>query len=142
MVNIASILAGAAAATSFISTVAAHPGEKHDHVKIKREIDVRGLRAAAAKRSLAECQDTLKHRSLMRRAEARRANTLDALREKRGITASTSFVNSTLICSWKLLTLTHRVQKVPSRPGPPPGVRERQSQYDGCDELHTQHSRQ
>ncbi|KNG44409.1 aromatic compound dioxygenase [Stemphylium lycopersici] len=86
MVNFASILTSAAAAGSLISTVAAHPGEKHDHAKIEREISVRGLRAAAAKRSLADCQDTLKHRSLMRRSEARRANALDSLREKRGIT--------------------------------------------------------
>jgi hypothetical protein len=93
MVNLASILTSTAAAASLINTVIAHPGEKHNHVKIKREIEVRGLRAAAAKRSLAGCQDTLKHRSLMRRSEARRANTLDALREKRGITTSMSSIN-------------------------------------------------
>jgi hypothetical protein len=90
MVNFASIITSAAVATCLIGSVAAHPGEKHDHAKIKREISARGLRAAAAKRSLADCQDTLKHRSLMRRSEARRANTLDALREKRGITTSRS----------------------------------------------------
>ncbi|KAG9191606.1 hypothetical protein G6011_10340 [Alternaria panax] len=87
LVNFASILTSAAAATFLVGTVAAHPGEKHDHVKIKREIDARGMRTAAAKRSLAECQDTFKHHSLMRSAEERRANTLDALRHKRGITA-------------------------------------------------------
>ncbi|KAI4707146.1 hypothetical protein J4E89_008085 [Alternaria sp. Ai002NY15] len=87
MVNLALVLTSAAAATSLFSTVLAHPGETHDHAKIKREIEVRGLRAAAAKRSLAICQDTLKHRSLMQRSEERRANTLDELRRKRGITA-------------------------------------------------------
>lgn len=88
MVNLASILTSAAAATSLFSTVLAHPGEAHDHAKIKREIEARGLRAAAAKRSLAGCQDTLKHRSLMQRSEERRANTMDELRRKHGITAS------------------------------------------------------
>ncbi|KAI4682704.1 uncharacterized protein J4E84_007168 [Alternaria hordeiaustralica] len=87
MVNLALVLTSAAAATSLFSTVLAHPSETHDHAKIKREIEVRGLRAAAAKRSLAICQDTLKHRSLMQRSEERRANTLDELRRKRGITA-------------------------------------------------------
>ncbi|KAI4609316.1 hypothetical protein J4E80_008565 [Alternaria sp. BMP 0032] len=87
MVNLALVLTSAAAATSLFSTVLAHPGETHDHAKIKREIKARGLRAAAAKRSLAGCQDTLKHRSLMQRSEERRANTMDELRRKRGITA-------------------------------------------------------
>ncbi|KAI4907043.1 hypothetical protein J4E90_009937 [Alternaria incomplexa] len=87
MVNIASVLTSATAAVSLFSTVIAHPGETHDHAKIKSEIEARGLRAAAAKRSLAGCQDTLKHRSLMQRSEERRANTMDELRRKRGITA-------------------------------------------------------
>ncbi|KAI4690372.1 hypothetical protein J4E81_007525 [Alternaria sp. BMP 2799] len=87
MVNLALVLTSAAAATSLFSTILAHPGETHDHAKIKREIEARGLRAAAAKRSLAGCQTTLKHRSLMQRSEERRANTLDDLRRKRGITA-------------------------------------------------------
>ncbi|KAI4639377.1 hypothetical protein J4E93_009205 [Alternaria ventricosa] len=87
MVKLASVLTSAATVTSLFSTVLAHPGETHDHAKIKREVEVRGLRAAAAKRSLAGCQNTLKHRSLMRRSEERRANTLDELRRKRGITA-------------------------------------------------------
>ncbi|KAH7366617.1 Intradiol ring-cleavage dioxygenase [Pyrenochaeta sp. MPI-SDFR-AT-0127] len=87
MVNFASIITGAAAATSLISTVVAHPGEKHDLLKVKRQIDVRGMRAAAAKRSLSNCQDSLKHRALMQRSMTRRANALNELREKRGIAA-------------------------------------------------------
>lgn len=88
MVNFASIITGAAAATSLISAVAAHPGEKHDLAKVKRQIDARGLRAAAAKRSLSNCQDSVKHRALMQRSMNRRALALNELREKRGIAAS------------------------------------------------------
>lgn len=87
MVNLASIVSGALAATSLVGLATAHPGEKHDLAKVKREIDARGLRAAAAKRSLNQCQSTLKHRQLMQRSVERRAKTLNELREKRGIKA-------------------------------------------------------
>jgi hypothetical protein len=93
MVNLASIITGAAVATSLVSTVCAHPGEKHDLVKVKRQIDSRGLRAAAAKRSLNNCQHSLQHRDLMQRSMTRRANALNGLREKRGIAASMSFIS-------------------------------------------------
>jgi hypothetical protein len=88
MVKFASILAGATVATSLVSTVYAHPGEKHDLVQVKRQIDVRGLRAAAAKRSLSICQNSLQHRDLMQRSMIRRSNTLHDIREKRGIATS------------------------------------------------------
>jgi hypothetical protein len=71
--------------------VYAHPGEKHDLVQVKRQIDARGLRAAAAKRSLSSCQNSLQHRDLMQRSMARRAYALNELREKRGIATSTLF---------------------------------------------------
>ncbi|KAF2134973.1 GPI anchored dioxygenase-like protein [Dothidotthia symphoricarpi CBS 119687] len=87
MVNFVSILSGAVAATSLISTVAAHPGEHHDHAQIKREIDIRQMRAAAAKRSLETCQGSLRHRDLMARSVARRSNALNKLRQKRNIAA-------------------------------------------------------
>ncbi|KAJ4374829.1 hypothetical protein N0V83_001907 [Neocucurbitaria cava] len=88
MVNFASILSGAVAASSLIGSTVAHPGEKHDLAHVKRQIDVRQLRAAAAKRSLETCQDSLQHRSLMQRSHARRSEALNALREKRGINAN------------------------------------------------------
>jgi len=88
MVNFASIVSGAMAATSLVGLAAAHPGEKHDMAHVKREIDARQLRAAAAKRSLSQCQNTLKHRQLMQRSAERRAKALKDLREKRGIDAS------------------------------------------------------
>ena len=88
MVKFTSILSGAIAASSLIGGTVAHPGEKHDMAHIKRQIDVRQLRAAAAKRSLDSCQDSLEHRSLMQRSHARRSEALSALRQKRGINAN------------------------------------------------------
>ncbi|KAF1997618.1 aromatic compound dioxygenase [Amniculicola lignicola CBS 123094] len=87
MVNFGSIVGGALAVSSLASFAVAHPGEKHDMDHVKRQIDARQLRAAASKRSLANCQNSLKHRELMQRAIARRAATLNQLREKRGINA-------------------------------------------------------
>lgn len=88
MVNFASIISGAVAASSLLGFASAHPGEKHDMSHVKRQIDARQLRAAAAKRSLSNCQNSLKHRELMQRSMARRAQALNDLREKRGIKVS------------------------------------------------------
>ena len=88
MVNFASIISGAVAASSLLGLTSAHPGEKHDMSHVKRQIDARQLRAAAAKRSLSNCQNSLKHRELMQRSMARRAQALNDLREKRGIKVS------------------------------------------------------
>ena len=88
MVNFACTVSTALAVTSLFSLAVAHPGEKHDHAKIKRQIDARGLRATAAKRSLSACENSIKHRSLMERSVARRARTLNRLREKRGTNVS------------------------------------------------------
>jgi len=67
---------------------AAHPGEKHDNYHVKKQIDARQMRAAAAKRSLDQCQATIGHQDLMARSMARRAQVLNELREKRGISIS------------------------------------------------------
>jgi hypothetical protein len=87
MVNFAPIVSGAAAA-SLLGIVVSHPGEYYDMDHIKREIDARQGHAAAAKRSLGACQNSIKHRDLMSRSTARRAHVLNELREKRGIQAS------------------------------------------------------
>ncbi|KAF2709418.1 aromatic compound dioxygenase [Pleomassaria siparia CBS 279.74] len=88
MVNFGSIIIGAAVAVSSLAGfAAAHPGEKHDMEHVKRQIHVRQLRAADAKRALANCQGSLKHRQLMQRAVQRRSKALSQLREKRGISA-------------------------------------------------------
>jgi hypothetical protein len=88
MVNIASIVSSAIAASSLLSLTVAHPGEKHDLAKVKREVDALGARAAAAKRSLSQCQTSLKHRELMQRSVDRRAQRLAELRKKHNIQAS------------------------------------------------------
>lgn len=51
MVKFASILSGAVVGSSLIGGAFAHPGEKHDMAHVKRQIDARQMRAAAAKRS-------------------------------------------------------------------------------------------
>lgn len=88
MVNFASIFSSAVVASSLIGSAVAHPGEKHDMTHVKRQIDIRQLRAVAAKRSLENCQDSLQHRSLMQRSHTRRSEALSALRQKRSINSN------------------------------------------------------
>lgn len=90
MVNFSSIVSGVLAVSSFTSFTVAHPGEKHDMDHVKRQIEARIMRAAAAKCPLANCQSGLKHRQLMERSVLRRSQALGQLREKRGINASKS----------------------------------------------------
>ncbi|CEJ57876.1 hypothetical protein PMG11_06554 [Penicillium brasilianum] len=86
MVQLSKVLAIAAACLA--SPVVAHPGEKHDPHVIKREIHARDAMAAAAKRSLGGCESSLHARELHKRSVARRARTVNQLRQKRGITAN------------------------------------------------------
>jgi protocatechuate 3,4-dioxygenase beta subunit len=88
MVGFASILSGAVAVACLIGGAVAHPGERHDMAHVKRQIDARQLRAAAAKRSLESCQNSLQHRLLMQRSHARRSDALSALRQKRGLSGN------------------------------------------------------
>lgn len=69
----------------------AHPGEQHDHDAIKRSIDRRELLSEHTSRSISQCAGSLKHRELMARSVARRAQKVQELREKRGIRGSESF---------------------------------------------------
>jgi hypothetical protein len=89
MVQLAKVLAIAAACLA--APVVAHPGEKHDPHVLKRELHVRDAMAAAGKRSLGGCESTLHARELAKRNVARRAHTVQKLRQKRGITSSTIF---------------------------------------------------
>lgn len=77
--------AAALATASLWSSAVAHPGEKHDHAKVKRDILRRDAVAATAKRGLSACQNSLKARELDERAIARRSAKLADLRAKRGI---------------------------------------------------------
>ncbi|KAB2572126.1 putative gpi anchored protein [Lasiodiplodia theobromae] len=78
-------LTSAVVAAGLFASAAAHPGEHHDHHHIKREISARHVRAAAAKRSLDNCNSAAKHQALNARSYARRAQVAHELREKRGI---------------------------------------------------------
>lgn len=87
MVNFASIVHGTVVASSLFGMAVGHPGEKHDLAKVKREIDIRQMRAVAAKRALSQCQGSIRHRDLMQRAVTRRSQALGNLRAKRNIKA-------------------------------------------------------
>lgn len=78
--------AAALATASLIGSAIAHPGESHDHTKVRRDIKKRDAIALTAKRGLQACQNTLKARELDERAIARRSAKLADLRAKRGIT--------------------------------------------------------
>ncbi|GME37095.1 GPI anchored cell wall protein [Neofusicoccum parvum] len=77
----------AVAAVAAASLVVAHPGEHHDHNKVKREIVARDALAARSGNSLSKCAGSLKARALHERAVARRAATAERLRKERGITS-------------------------------------------------------
>ncbi|KAJ5592038.1 uncharacterized protein N7459_002407 [Penicillium hispanicum] len=66
----------------------AHPGEKHDPHVVRRELHARDALAAASKRAIGGCENSLHARELNKRSIARRSRTLHQLREKRGVTAS------------------------------------------------------
>ncbi|RDW82958.1 aromatic compound dioxygenase [Coleophoma crateriformis] len=85
MVYIAKV-AAAVAAVCFAGSAIAHPGEHHDHSAIKREVKARDQFAAAGKRSLNACSNSLKAREFNARSVARRAERARSLRERRGIT--------------------------------------------------------
>jgi hypothetical protein len=77
----------AVAAACLAAPVVAHPGEKHDPHVVKRELHARDYAAAAAKRSLAGCENSLHARELAKRNVARRSQKVQDLRKKRGVTA-------------------------------------------------------
>ncbi|KAJ2895239.1 aromatic compound dioxygenase [Zalerion maritima] len=84
MVRITTLI-GCLAATASVAT--AHPGEKHDHMQFKRQLQARDDFAFNARRSLEQCEGSEAHKKLMKKNVKRRANILSQLREKRGITS-------------------------------------------------------
>lgn len=85
MVQLSKFIAVAAACLA--APAVAHPGEKHDPHVVKRELHARDYAAAAAKRSLAGCENSLHARELAKRNVARRSQKVQNLRKKRGVTA-------------------------------------------------------
>lgn len=105
-------IASAVAVACLVGSAVAHPGEHHDAEKIKRQIQARDQMAAAAKRSLDGCSNSLKHRELNARSVARRAQVARDIRQKRGI--QTSQLSS--FCSEHEMPLTNepiRTQEIP-----------------------------
>jgi hypothetical protein len=84
MVHISKIaaLVAACVAPSF-----AHPGEKHDHHQVEREISAREHWAHEAKRSLDSSCTSAKARRFAAKTIERRAAKAQELRAKRGITS-------------------------------------------------------
>ncbi|KAJ5926113.1 hypothetical protein N7516_007886 [Penicillium verrucosum] len=76
------------AAAFLVAPAIAHPGEKHDPHVLKNEIHTRDAMAAHAKRSLNACESSPAAHQLNKRSIARRSNTVQNLRQKRGITSS------------------------------------------------------
>ncbi|KAI0888663.1 aromatic compound dioxygenase [Annulohypoxylon maeteangense] len=66
---------------------AAHPGEKHDAHKMKRELVARDNAAQLGARSLASCSNSASSQALKARSIKRRANAVKNIRQKRGIKA-------------------------------------------------------
>ncbi|RMD42460.1 hypothetical protein DV735_g2672, partial [Chaetothyriales sp. CBS 134920] len=85
--HFAQLLALGVSAIGLIAPVASHPGEVHNVARVKRDIAARNHHAAAGKRSLDRCSNSLKARQLESRNIARRAKTTRDLRAKRGITS-------------------------------------------------------
>ncbi|CAK4035001.1 GPI anchored dioxygenase [Lecanosticta acicola] len=109
MVNFAKI---AALAAAVVAPVTAHPGEKHDAAKVKRDIVAREHWAHVGKRSLDACSSTESAKRFARRNIERRARIARELREKRGITSTSKKVkratelerrNATDLAKWEAI---------------------------------------
>ncbi|KAI0126508.1 Intradiol ring-cleavage dioxygenase [Xylariales sp. AK1849] len=90
MVNFKNI-AASLAVSSIIGGAVAHPGEKPSAEQVKREIEQYTNAAVKAGRLLSQAANSPEALALKKRAAARRAATVQALREKRGITHKTMF---------------------------------------------------
>ncbi|PYH75805.1 aromatic compound dioxygenase [Aspergillus uvarum CBS 121591] len=66
----------------------AHPGEKHDMKAVKREIHLRDALAARAQQGVNACSSSQAAQQVQQRSVARRAQTANELRSKRGITSA------------------------------------------------------
>lgn len=66
----------------------AHPGEQHDHAKLRRDISFRDMHAAHGARALAQCSNSNVARDVKKRSVQRRADKVRALREARGLSTT------------------------------------------------------
>ena len=72
-------------AATLLGFSVAHPGEHHDHEAIERSVRQREVLARNTRRSLDGCTQNPDHRALMERSVSRRADQLNKLRQKRGL---------------------------------------------------------
>jgi hypothetical protein len=70
---------------ALVASAIAHPGEKHDPAKHKRDLAIRDAHAQMGARSLAQCQNSAGAQALKQRSIQRRADAVKAIREERGI---------------------------------------------------------
>ncbi|KAI3339932.1 Intradiol ring-cleavage dioxygenase [Ustulina deusta] len=75
-----------ASASLLAGYATAHPGESHDHIKMKRELVARDNGAAVGARSLGSCSNSAASQALKARSIQRRAEKVKNIRQKRGIT--------------------------------------------------------
>ncbi|KAF9873801.1 hypothetical protein CkaCkLH20_08535 [Colletotrichum karsti] len=81
------ISALSAAGLALVGLTSAHPGEKHDHNKLKRDIQLRDGIANIGQRSLSQCSNSAGAQKRQARAVERRAAKVEEIRKKRGLTA-------------------------------------------------------
>jgi hypothetical protein len=75
----------ASAGLLLANVASAHPGEKHDHQRLKRQIQARDTVANLGQRSLNACSGSDHALALKSRSVSRRARKVQELREKLGI---------------------------------------------------------
>ncbi|EYE95305.1 intradiol ring-cleavage dioxygenase [Aspergillus ruber CBS 135680] len=92
--------------------ILAHPGEKHDPHVLKREIHARDAFAHMGKRALDSCSTSLGARQLNKKNVQRRADRVNALREKRGISTKSQHSRRTLAELQKWETVEHNKTNV------------------------------
>ncbi|KAI0967443.1 Intradiol ring-cleavage dioxygenase [Xylaria arbuscula] len=85
-----------ASASLLVGQTAAHPGESHDHVKMKRELLARDSGASIGARSLGACSNSPAAQALKARSVQRRAAKVVEMRKKRGITTQPKKAKRTL----------------------------------------------
>ncbi|KAH8892673.1 aromatic compound dioxygenase [Thozetella sp. PMI_491] len=77
---------GAAVLAVLAGLAAAHPGESHSSSHMKRELSARDANARLGSRALASCGNSAAAQELKARSIARRAQAVQKLRQKRGVT--------------------------------------------------------
>lgn len=123
------ITALSAAGLAIAGLVSAHPGEKHDHNKMKRDIALRDGVANIGQRSLASCSNSAGAQKRQARAVERRAQKVKEIRAKKGLTSRqpprllSDFLNLKA-------NITESLQEVPPRPRPAQRLGGHQSQHD------------